>query len=85
MFAATVIASAVFFTNSAARVKFPASTASVMPGKVVGAYPACYVSHGCPRAINARRQKGASKVRTCIQTRGEDKVLVEGAVGQSTL
>lgn len=37
IFAATIIASAVLLTNSAARVRFPASTASVMPGKVVGA------------------------------------------------
>ena len=40
MFAATVMALAVLSTNSAARVRLPASTASVMPGRVVAAYPA---------------------------------------------
>jgi hypothetical protein len=39
MLAATSIASAVFFTYAVATERFPAKNASVIPGKVVGAYP----------------------------------------------
>jgi hypothetical protein len=46
MLEATRIASAVFFTNSAASEISPARNCSVIPGKVVGAYP--FVQKSCP-------------------------------------
>ncbi len=45
-----MIASEVFLTNLAARVRLPASTASVMPGKVVAAYPVSRLARGGVRA-----------------------------------